>query len=777
MAQTIDLESRIVAFWSYVQSHKKQLYLIRNRKNKRSDLDAHSLRVSELHTLGKEIHPAIDLKVFLPQDRDDKLTLFIPIKEATYLYYIKVFISQLMPSELTTWCRFILDQGCEQDYDAQMAGAIAPSTILSKVYGYFTEGNPTELNLYSKTIDLYDPKVFYQCRAFIVSLFGEPFVEIFLQEIRIVEPQQKRGKTLLALYRQHSLVGDQEVDFFPPIPFSPMQYPCSYELDNMDNLRNRGRIAFPALLDEVIFKKPTNHEDTDQPSLRGLSEVGVQLYSLYSHYPHDLDKAKNATLAILQNVGAKFSEKNLFYVVGSAEAGKDEDIWIVDLLVAEPQTMLEALKSCSTDSDCSIYLDRYGLDGEERFVSVFDVRDLDIVEMGRRFVAPEIVLDQVRKRKSLNHDERVVQACAYNQLSQTQKAIDLLEAEIEAGQSSCKMYHELGFAYLQMFGVDPSRDLDYVHRSVACYQQALTFGEEDGRILATLAKICFDHDDLIPNAYDLGWQYVAELKTHKTYYEKFKDMFYDRDQGLSVDDLALFDEIYTLRFGEPTFRRYLVNHTGHRFELLYYRANELSKRCHYIVTKGVSSTIISKNVEHIEVKTNKFDPFRLEFIIAIAEDIPLEDYALQDTWVDLIISKLNVMNLDYGDRIALNMLDKELIDFSHILDSQDKCHPYTGNASFRLLETPKKIFKSSEATSPIALRESSELVHFVGITPMYDAEYQHFKSVKNKRSISSFWTLSSIFDPRRAPLVSEPENEEIDFDSLMFTQGLDHISD
>lgn len=738
--------SKIQTCWTYIQNNKlilaKALYL------KQTDASC----VLELKKLFKAIHPAIDLRPYYGT-RDKMVQLYIPMREKAYIYYIAELVRLTQPEETQDLFEVVCGSPFPISENHQLNSSSEPH-YLTTVWAKFSESNNTHLLLYSKDVDLYDPKHFYTCREYIGMLFGEAFLEIFLEEIKIIDYKANDAMSLQALRDKHSKTTE---GVFPPIPFNPIDTPCRYELGINQTQRQQGTISFAALLRELVT---SSEKYAELRYIRAFEEAGISTYSCSIHYPGNFFEAQRTAQALWHNLAQYSNIRQLILPLGSAEA---RDTYIIDFLCTSPNEIESILQQEAEQANCLVQLTKHNTPLGAQVMDLWEPSRLSIEEMDQRNVSPQDIIQACRRLQPSTKDINIylIEGRAYNGLEDYDTAIRTFNNCPTEAHDDPRRHYGLAHAYRSKQCKHYEEALSNARIAFAHYQRCVELGHRCTLSYAMMAKICFSLPLEGSMSYQAGRDYLELAQRDKQDFEHVADMFFDFSHSLSKEDEEALNKAYEERFGTAYEEQTVHLASGQKFQILYYNSSRKTKACHIAVTKGLSSILLGLNP--------KFTPgvdcqFRLEHIIAIPNTISLDElHSPQSslTWITDCVNQLNRFYINSKDILMLSSLDKVILDFG-----RDCLHPYEGHSAFRLLLNPTNIFKSASAKEVVNL-PSKETIQFIGITPMYNEEYHYNKHHSNTECAQlGLWRISPIYNKSRANLGLTFKLEEIDFDSF-----------
>lgn len=761
---TPSLAKAIDELWSYLGQNATKLkaFVKKQSEGKTSP----SKEMDELKALGRAIHPEIDIRLSTLEGQSG-LLIYIPMTRKPYLFLIQKFIQLAQPDKLLRKYHLpiVSPVSMSEKYNLRdMVEEELGTFYFEDVQSCFSPHMPTQMNLYSEKIDLYNPHKFEKCRAAIAMLWGEPLLEIFVEDIRIVDKpmEDMRSLYLHALMHNTSL---NEAPHFPHIPFDPFEYPCSYQIDSSNSVRKRGSSNFQPLLEELNLWG-LRETGRPQPNLDALRQIGAEVYSLHFHYPQSLEQSRHIASNLLYKLFLNETINQRSYFIGNAIGGEEQDVCILDILTIDAELFLSSLRPILADEgNCHIVLERHQVPLAEKYEILFDPSSLSPREMLERGVAPQELIKGIECLKHKDPEIHIIQAQAYTVLGESDKAIDILERLRDEGYQDPNIDYGLGSAYATKtdFCTD-SEVIQYAQRSMEHFERVVSLEDFRTRALTQMAQLCFRFPIDGQDAYDLGRKYLIEAQEDKELFEGYESLFYNFEEALSPRDEEALDKEYQERLGVPSGKQSLREASGHKVDLLYYPSSGRSRKCHLVATRGFSSMLIDQGYYPVKRPNGKRrgNKVRVEFVIAIPEELALESLYEQRSWTYDVVASLLKMRIEEGSNFSMDDLAENIISIEGT-----KLHPYAGHSAYRLRATPPSVFKVAEHRSPILL-PSGEVVIFIGITPMYDEEHNyHLHKLPEESAKLGLFRLSPIYKVGRPNLGLGLEEEAIDFDSLM----------
>lgn len=748
------LRQRTIDFWGYIKKNSKKL---REQYSKESlDKIAYD---KKLNALVESIHPELKIGIYA---QENNCLLLSSFTDKPYIYYIIYYMRSMMPKALEgSW---LMIAGDEAPTDNPFT-PISERTysFLREVYAYFTEGRPTQLNIYSKTIDLHNPEFYYLCREALTIFFGACFTDLFLEDIRILDKEPSEGITLEQLLDRH--LHKQEA--FPFLPFSPFMYPCSYEMEvGNRGMRRRGRCYFPKLLDEFSPMHLGEFVEVHSPNINALALAGAKTATLYMHHPENIGEGGAYAEKVLRAMINSREYSDSFLSMGMGIGGELEDVSIFDVLITDETLFLEGLNLYTKEYAAGlIELVDHTKAPKERLQTLFDPMNLSVKELEARNASSVDILRAIERAGTDDIETRLIKGRALNGSDRFDEAIACFESCLPEASNDGRLHYGLGHAYRCHETSSREQAHSYAERAIHHYQRSVELGHRTTLALAMIAKTYFTIPVKGAESLDIGKRYLAEAQKNELEFMQCADIFYDFTNELKPEEHKYLEDYYDEHFGEPTEVSRQRFDTGFTLDLILYEASKRTKGCHVLVTRGLSSTLLGVGTAYdIPSEDYGLDTFRLELMIALPSTLPVEHILSNKGWYHTVIFSFVSLANDNPEQLSLEGLNNIIIRLGEGLEE----HPYGQHSSFLLRLSPANIYKKAAFREPITLSESPGKIHFLGITPMYDEEatYQSMHSDKETKERGIF-KVSPIYDPMRPNLGTDVSLDDLDLDSLM----------
>lgn len=748
------LRQRTTDFWEYIKKNSKKL---RERYSKESlDKIAYDKGLS---ALVESIHPELKIGIYTQSEHCLLLSSFT---DKPYIYYIIYYMRSMMPKALEkSWLMIVGDEA--PNLNPSIPISDEHCRYMKEVYGYFTEGRPTQLNLYSKTIDLHKPENYYLCRETLTINFGACFTDLFLEDIRILDKEPDEGIELDQLLIRH--LDKQEA--FPFLPFSPFMYPCSYEMEvGNRGMRRRGRCYFPKLLDEFSPMHLGEFVEVYSPNIDALALAGAKVATLYMHHPENIGEGGAYAHQVLRAVIDNAEYSNSFISLGIGIGGELEDVSIFDILITDEALFLEGLSIYAKEYAAGlIELVDHTKAPKERLRMLFDPMSLSIVELESRNASSVDVLRAIERSGIDDIETRLIKGRALNGSDLFDDAIACFESCLPEANNDGRLHYGLGHAYRCRETRNKEEAYSNAERAIHHYQRSVELGHRTTLALAMIAKTYFTIPIKGVESHDIAKRYLREAQKNREEFMQYADMFYNFTNDLSPEEHKYLEDYYDEHFGTPTEVSRQRFDTGFTLDLILYEASKRTKDCHVLVTRGLSSTLLGFGaMRDIPFVGNDIENFRLELMIALPSTLPVERILSSKEWYHTVIFSFVSLFNDNPEQLSLDGLNNIIIRLGEGLEE----HPYGQHSAFLLRISPANIYRKAAFREPISLSESPGKIHFLGITPMYDEEatYQSIHTDKEVKERGIF-KVSPIYDPMRTNLGTDVSLDDLDLDSLM----------
>lgn len=742
-AKTLSPYDKLKAFWAYLEQHYDALkaYTLDEVFDDEARAEA-GLHQEALEAMLRDIHPDMSL---LLCHRDEQLWLYIPMDEKPHIYFLTLVLERLKPTAL---------EACVE-IGYTMPDVELPDTsseFCAEVFVAHNHDGLDTLRFFSKSYNLYDPELMTCCRQYVSCLLGIPYIVMRQIAFEVVDEMPEEAiplKDFEELYQRVYVEGEYQLN--------PMQNFLRYNFNNVEetHIRRRGSAISSQILDEIAY----NNGPRDL--IDALAKAGAGLYTLLVSYPGDSYQVVETRRALVSRLSDIEGFEWATLPVGYADGGKDYDIELFDFIHFAPEVLREQAEVILQEANCRVEIVQHVGGGVET-IADFDVRTLPIPEMEARNAPSTFMLEVIEElpERDKTLEVRIVEARAYNGLHDFDKAIECFKAcEAEAPDDG-RIHYGLGYAYHRWGEETGQYNAEYLRLALEHFLRCVELEHRLNVTYYNLSRLLFANRNLMPNAYQEGLKYYHLLKACGEEAERFLEDFYDFEDMLSAEDSDALADAYEERFGKHHRIYRITQANGEDYELVVYPESERTAGCHIVVTRGFSSLSVAN-------EEGDMGRFRFEHILALPATVSLEALCNEhflDSWIGNLFIRLK----GFYNRLKAQMPQSHLHKNIDDLPAELFPTPYEGHAAMRMMMQPEGVLRAKEATAPITL-PSGEVVHFVGITPMYNEEAIFVEcSSEEEVEARGIWSLSPIYEVGRPNYgLEDAFSGEIDFSAFM----------
>lgn len=755
------LYDKCLAFWAIYTEYCSDLEAYARGAKPRAKASAgrRAEAMERLRAAGLAIHPKLQIALYA-DSASPRMSVYAPIKDEPYLYFVLEFLSRTQPEELRERVR--LGQGKPrinilQPEDEDLV------ELMNKVYASFVEGEPIRLQIWSGEVNLYEPETFYRCLEALDTCFGETLTRIFLSRVEVLDDCPANALTMARLAERHHALSEREEQifgqtFFPPIPFDPIKVRCSYQFtEGFKGMRKMGNMAYAPLIDEMPYLVNGQYRLPEElPNTRRLMQAGASIYTLHMHYPEEMASALGfaSKLHALLRFG---SEAPFAYILGTAEGGEMQDIYIMDILVADTQRFDTYLREvCELYANCHIDLLEWQTEGEMRLRTLYDhIAELSVEELERRKATSVDILTALQRIKTRTEEHRLIEGRALNGTDQYEEAIKIFKALEKKACTDPRLYYGLGYAYKALWE-EKGQALIEPEEMIGYFQRAIAAGHRQTFAASMIAQLYFalssaDGDEAL---YQEGRAYLRLAQESPEEFVEIQHLFHDFDEELSEEGQEVIRRTLRERLGEPRYTRRVVLHTGFSFYMHFYGESEFTKACQLMVTEGLSNIPLGHK-----------DHKRMELLFALPTSLDLGELyeGIDEHWIGSFVMTLRGSLDARGHELELDYFKHHCLEISSF-----EGHPYgQEHNAFLLRLSPTKVFKAAASRMPFWVEEE-RTVAFVSVTPIYNEELLYTR-VHNEAECkaSGIYSLPHAYEFGRPKLGLSVELEEFDLDELL----------
>lgn len=738
---------RTKAFWEWFVANEATLR--RNVKNPpKRGLTAEAKINQEL----SKIHP--DLRMYVrkyeslillnEEHLSGKFVMSIELSGRRYPYYIGVMMSLSFPAlQLKKW-HFIPE------------GMVSHTTLppLNQWNPFRLEfatspDDPTVLLVRpNKGLDLNTPEGKEMLDKALDFFLGETMRVLYLSDIQVGDFPDIEMMSSISFFLEHRPSKGEQLR----LPFDPYYNLCHYSLgDDLALERRDGTTPYPVLIDEALGQAPKH--DTGE-----LMRAGIKFVSLRLSYPLDPTEGERVLSRIFFSLRSHIFESLL--PVGKAIGGEHEDIYHLDLLVADEPKFMEALSSVAPQIPVDIDLIEH-TKKTNQLRRLYSTDRFTMEQLNDLNAPPSTIINRYKSLPKSEQEDwqmRLIYGRALNNAKNFDEALTVLERCVQERPDSGLALYRLGYTYTYIHSDKPiSADLmKYRNRAIELFERMYELDYRPSEAAVFLAHLHFRYAPKAEQSYFIGQEYLALAKETPKIYESYEDWFLDTPEPLSLEHYGEIESLLTSILGEAKFKIRIPHQNGQYYQILWF-APSATLPCHLILSLGTSTVLLSNS--------DRLSPLggRVEFCIALPADTPVTPELLKKNtpWYIQVLLKLNAYITSDQD-CAIE--DGSCIDFAP--ESVDEVGLFTGV----YLRGLKGITRRHRQLSPLTLSTGQE-VSFMSVTPIYGEELE-FLCTSTLKAIKEMGlaALSPIYNPERENLCQsnrQPiDEDEYDWDSL-----------